>query len=436
YQFATYIAILVPLILIFYQALHVPTMPGKYIYLFYMLVFILMAGLFGTRSTIIVITGVVIIFGAVITLTSGGIILEDKVPITIAHYSVATIMVGMLNFLHVNILMGTIFTMEKNAKLLQSEHQNKNSILESMENVTQTLNHHSVTLKENSRKFTENAQSQASSVEEITATLEEVAASAESSARMTVNQRERTELLIRNLKKMHELVSESSRSISNAQVQQQGLNARIEDARDEVGKSLDSMAFALKSSRKVSESTGLIIDVSDQINLLSLNASIEAARAGESGRGFAVVAEEIGKLAEKTQSITGEITMMVEKTDQRLMDTSRSLESVSETAVNIEKLSVEFGRLFEHVRSLIDQDLAINTDVQHSAGDVQHGAEEVNVSINELKNAIDEIMKSITSINDVTQKLASGSDDISDMAVALLETTSTLRGILSRAAKG
>jgi len=431
YKTTAYVAILFPLVLVLYLALLVPTQAGKYIYMLYLLLFIVMAALFGTRITVWIITGIVISCGTTVALNSYGIIADNVIVTTITHFAIISLMICILSFLIVNILMQAIASMEKNQESLNREDEKKKNIIQSIESVTQTLSEYSRSMTDSSRKFADNAQSQASSVEEITSTLEEVAASAESSVQMTDAQKSRTENLIEDLQQMHQLVSDSSNNIGNAQVQQEGLNARIGVARDEVTKSLESMKFALDSSKKVSEATNLIIDVSDQINLLSLNASIEAARAGESGKGFAVVAEEIGKLAEKTQTITKEITSLVERTDHELYETGRSLENVSDTAVHIEKLSVDFGHMFVNIKELIERDLGINSELQKSAANVLNGADEVKVSINELKNAIDEIASSVSVINDSTQQLASGSDELSEFAVSLLDTTNTMGRILT-----
>ncbi len=116
-----------------------------------------------------------------------------------------------------------------------------------------------------------------------------------------------------------------------------------------------------ESGKSIGGLISLIDDITDRINLLSLNAAIEAARAGEHGRGFAVVADEIGKLASATadnsKEITTQIGRMAGNIDSGMAEVANTGKIISQTINMVNSINQSFGIVMEVV---MEQSNAIN----------------------------------------------------------------------------
>ncbi|MFC5711328.1 methyl-accepting chemotaxis protein [Thalassorhabdus alkalitolerans] len=185
-----------------------------------------------------------------------------------------------------------------------------------------------------------------------------------------------------------------------------------------------------QKSKEIGEIISLINAVSDQTNLLALNAAIEAARAGEHGKGFAVVADEVRKLAEQSGSSAKQINQIIRDIQAGI---ENSVKSMTEGKIAVKEgmtLVGEAGLSFEEIMKAVQNISRQVEDVTSAVEEVRAGTESVVQTISETTRisndsssfsqnvaaAAEEQSASMEEISDATTTLASMAEDLQKSA--------------------
>ncbi|MBV7297892.1 methyl-accepting chemotaxis protein [Enterovibrio paralichthyis] len=259
-----------------------------------------------------------------------------------------------------------------------------------------------------------------------------VAEQAQMTQTQSQSQRDRTMLVVTAINEMGATVNEiaanaahaadSANNAANETATGQNVVMSAQESIQQLAADMDNMAEVIRKLAGNTQQIGSILDVirgvSEQTNLLALNAAIEAARAGEQGRGFAVVADEVRSLASRTAESTNEIQTMID-------DLQKEAQFAVEAMENSQHLTSQGADASQNAASAlmqINEQIVLISDINT----------QVATATEEQSTVVADINRNIEDINVTTQQTADTADNMARASDELRELSHRLDDLVRR----
>lgn len=304
--------------------------------------------------------------------------------------------------------------------------------------IIEDINGHASELLNSAVALDDNAQSTLSTVDNVDRAVNEIADGATSQAKDAIRASENVTLMgdmldatnrdIDELNDNARIMQESSAQATESLNELMRVNKEVIDAIELI---YNQTYRTNESSQKIREATNIISNISDETNLLSLNASIEAARAGEQGRGFAVVANEIQHLAEQSGASTDSIAAMV---NELINDSNMAVETmgrVREIVLSQSQNVADTQAVVEKVILAIENSIAAIASIEQQSVRLNEAKDEIIEVVESLSAVAEENAASTEETSAATTEVANSFNEVTQAAESLKSLADNIAGTMS-----
>ncbi len=300
------------------------------------------------------------------------------------------------------------------------------SLLQLADNNATNLSSVATQLRRNSQDLTTISESVQDSTEDIVSKIEYTAQSTEESAAAMDDTAKGVQQIAELTQELH-ASTQVSRDLAN-HGQESIFNAKdkmhtIENMTKHTTERIHQLGI---QSQEIQVITEVITGISDQTNLLALNAAIEAARAGEHGKGFAVVADEVRKLAEQSKESASNIVTLTSGILTEIQEVEKMIEAnLSAVDQGVDTIQIA-EQSFMEIAAAVEKMMDRTAEVSAVTEEISASAEQVAASISEIATNAQGVNESIGHVAQEVETQTASTQEINAIAENLTEKADEL----------